>query len=94
MTCVVLDRVVQVTLLYKNSSNWRTQEDAIASDVVNNLKGSGMIYIFLLSFHIKGRKSGSKKPGHDDQKLYCECNTKFDYVLRFSCINETLIDKG
>ena len=56
-----------MTLLYKNSSySGRTQEDAIASDLVT-LTGDHIR--LLLSIHIKNRKSGSKKPGHDDQNV-------------------------
>ena len=75
-----------MTLLYKNSSNWRTQEDAIASDLVNNLKGSGT-YTFFTVFSHKKSKKWVKKTGNDDQnvknKLYGECNTKFDFIIRF-----------
>ena len=66
MTCVVLSTLSTLPL-YKNSSNWRTQEDAIASDLLNNLKGSGIIYLFNCLFTYK--ISRSKKLGHDDQNV-------------------------
>ena len=51
-----------------------TKGKAVASDLVNNLKGSGMIYVFSHFFHNKNRKTSSKKPWHNDQisknKLY------------------------
>ena len=43
-----------------------TKGKAVAYNLVNNLKGLGMIHTFHF-FRSKNRKTSSKKPGHDDQ---------------------------
>ena len=52
-----------MTLLYKDRYNWRAQEDAIASDLVNDLKGSGIVYFFYCIFTLKIEKLGQKSRG-------------------------------
>ena len=77
-----------MTLLY-----WCTQEDALASDLDNNLKDHNTF--FTLYSH---KKKLGQKLGHNDKifenRLYGECNAIVYNIIQFVCLKETLTDKG